>query len=226
MNLKSLTRTELLGYSLLLLVYAIGIYYANNDVVFFDTKFAQEDGFVETGTAIMLFVISVLCIYRLVKFGRSNSILWKVGVIGMALIFLFGAGEEISWGQRIFDIESSDFFLENNAQQETNLHNMIIGETKINKLIFSQLLIVVLVIYLIIVPILYRKTTWVKSLFTTFAIPIPRWNHTIAFVAATVFILFMNNSNRCWEVYEFAFGIIFFLIFINPLNGYIYKKDS
>ena len=42
----------------------------------------------------------------------------------MALIFIFGAGEEISWGQRIFNVESSEYFLENNAQGETNLHNM------------------------------------------------------------------------------------------------------
>jgi hypothetical protein len=226
MNLKSLTRTELLGYSLLLLVYAIGIYFANTDVIFFDEVITTEDGYAEYGTSIMLFFISIICVSRLIKYGGSKSILWKVGLTGMALIFLFGAGEEISWGQRIFNIESSDYFLENNAQQETNLHNMMVGETKINKLIFSQLLTAILVVYLIIVPILYRRTAWVKNLATMFAVPIPRWNHTIALIAATGFLEFMKNSSRRWELYEFAFGIIFFLIFLNPLNGYIYKKED
>lgn len=226
MNLKSLTRTELLGYSLLLLVYAIGIYFANTDLAFFDDVITTEDGYAEYGTSIMLFCISLLCVSRLIKYGSSKSILWKVGLTGMALIFLFGAGEEISWGQRIFNIESSEYFLENNAQQETNLHNMMVGETKINKLIFSQLLTAVLVIYLIVVPILYRRTAWVKNLTTMFAVPVPRWNHTIALIAATGLLEFMKNSSRRWELYEFAFGIIFFLIFLNPLNGYIYKKGD
>ncbi|OIQ38268.1 MAG: hypothetical protein BM563_06510 [Bacteroidetes bacterium MedPE-SWsnd-G1] len=223
--MNTLTRTERLGYSLLLLVYALGIYFANTDLVYFDTVITKEDGFAEYGTALMLFCISVLCIARLIKIGGTKPALWKLGIVGMALIFLFGAGEEISWGQRIFGIESSEYFLENNAQQETNLHNMVVGETKINKLIFSQILTAVLVIYLLIVPVLYRKTTWLKGLAEKFAVPVPRWNHTIGLLLATGLLEFMKASSRRWELYEFAFGIIFFLIFINPLNGYIFKKD-
>jgi hypothetical protein len=34
------------------------------------------------------------------------------------------AGEEISWGQRIFGWATPDFFRENNIQGETNFHNM------------------------------------------------------------------------------------------------------
>lgn len=223
--MNSLTRTERLGYSLLLVVYAIAIYFANTDVTYFEAAIANEDGFAEYGTALMLFCISLLSISRLIKIGGSKPFLWKLGIAAMALIFLFGAGEEISWGQRIFGIESSDYFLENNAQKETNLHNMVVGETKINKLIFSQILTAVLVVYLLIVPVLYRKTTWLKSLAEKFAVPIPRWNHTIALLLATGLVELMKASGKRWEIYEFAFGIIFFLIFINPLNGYIFKKD-
>ena len=226
MNLKSLTRAEFLGYSLLLFVYGIGVYFANTNVDFFDTSIAQEDGLAEYGTALMLFCISVLSISRLIKIGSSKSLLWKVGIIGMALIFLFGAGEEISWGQRLFDIESSEYFLENNAQKETNLHNLVVGDTKINKLIFSQILTAILVIYLLVLPILYRRTKWVKKLTTLFAVPVPKWNHTIAFLLATGLLEFMKNSSRRWELYELAFGVIFLLIFINPLNSYIFRKDS
>ena len=55
----------------------------------------------------------------------------------LGLFFMFGAGEEISWGQRLFEIESSGFFDENNAQGEMNLHNLFVNDTKINKLEFS-----------------------------------------------------------------------------------------
>jgi len=223
--MKSLTRTEFLGYSLLLLTYAIGVYFANTDVVFFDQSIAQEDGLAEYGTALMLFCISLLSISRLIKIGATKPMLWKIGILVMALIFLFGAGEEISWGQRLFNVESSDYFLENNAQKETNLHNLVVGDTKINKLIFSQILTAVLVIYLLVLPILYRKTIWVKNLAKIFAVPVPKWSHTVAFILATGLLEFMKNSSRRWELYELAFGVIFLLIFLNPLNNYIFRKN-
>ncbi|MCK5814560.1 MAG: hypothetical protein KAH07_01310 [Flavobacteriaceae bacterium] len=226
MNLKALTRTELLGYSFLTLVYLIGIYYANTNVEYFNSSIAQEDGFVEYTTAIMLLCISVLCISRLIKFGNSKPLLWKIGIAGFALLFMFGAGEEISWGQRIFGIESSEYFIENNAQKETNLHNIVVGETKINKLIFGQILTSVLAFYLLIVPVLYRRTAWVEKLTTLFAVPVPRWNHTISLIAATgLLVSFMKNASKRWELYELAFGVIFFLIFLNPLNIKVFEKE-
>ncbi|MCF6279362.1 MAG: hypothetical protein L3J14_03345 [Flavobacteriaceae bacterium] len=224
MNLKSLTSTEILGYSFLILLYVLGIYFANTDPSYFKSTYAREDGFVEYTTAAMLLYISILSFSRLFKLWSVKPALWKLGVLGFALIFLFGAGEEISWGQRIFDIESSAYFKENNAQQETNLHNMVVGETKINKLIFSQILTIVLVIYLIILPLLYRKFEGIKNLVDKFAVPLPRWNHTIAFLLATVLLSFIPSDKK-WEVYELAFSIIFLLIFLNPFNKYIYEKN-
>ena len=71
------------------------------------------------------------------------------------LVFLFGAGEEISWGQRIFNTESSEFFLKNNAQQETNLHNLVVGGVKINKLVFGKGIAIFIVLYLVVFPIIW-----------------------------------------------------------------------
>jgi hypothetical protein len=113
--------------------------------------------------------------------------------------------------------------MENNAQGETNLHNLVVDDTKINKLIFSQLLTVVLVIYLIFAPFLYRKFDWVKNLANKFAVPIVQWHHTIAFLTGTVLLVFIS-SNRKWEIYELAFSIIFLLIFIKPFNKEIYSS--
>ena len=142
----------------------------------------------------------------------------------MALVFLFGAGEEISWGQRIFKVESSEYFLENNAQGETNLHNMVVDGKKINKIIFSQLLTAVLVLYLLITPFLYRKFEPIKKLADSFAIPIVKWHQTIAFLICTGLLIFMG-SDRKWELYELAFGVIFLLIFLKPFNKKIYSVN-
>ncbi len=220
-----LTKTDKLGYIFLIIVFILSLYFGFTDLDFFDSKFTVEDGIIEYSTALMLFLLSILCLYRLFTIGKKKPALWKIGTFLFVLLFFFGAGEEISWGQRIFDIESSDYFKENNAQAETNLHNMVVGGKKINKIIFSQLLMVVMVLYLILSPILYRKQEWFKNLADKFAVPIVKWHHTIAFIISTILVA-INPPDRKWEVYELAFGVIFLLIFLNPLNSFLFKKNS
>jgi len=222
--MKTLTRTDIIAYLFLFLVFGIGIYFANTDLKYFDEIYTKEDGFAEYGTAFLLFCSSMLLISRFIKLQKLKKNLWKLGILAIALVFLFGAGEEISWGQRIFNIESSEFFIENNAQAETNLHNLVVDGKKVNKIIFSQLLTAILVIYLIITPFLYRKFEGIKKLANLFAVPIVQWHHTIAFLICTGLLTFMG-SDRKWELYELAFGVIFLLIFLNPLNKSIYSKS-
>lgn len=221
--LQTLTRLDKIGYTLLLIVFGLGLYFGLTDVDFFTNVYAREDGAVEYGTSIMLFLISVLCLLRLKNLGKHKTLLWKIGVLGFALLFFFGAGEEISWGQRIFGIESGEYFKENNAQGEIGLHNLKFGDIKLNKLIFSQLLMVVMLTYLLITPVLYRKKESIKKLLDKFAVPVVKWHHVIAFILCTVIVLIIP-SKKNWELYEFAFGIIFFLIFMFPLNKHIYEK--
>ena len=223
--MKTLTQTEKIAYSFLFIIVGFGIYFSNTDLTYFDEIYTKEDGYAEYGTALFLFCSSVLLIYRFFKLHKFKKPLWKLGILMIALVFLFGTGEEISWGQRIFNVESSEYFLENNAQGETNLHNMVVDGKKVNKIIFSQLLTVVLIIYLIITPLLYRKFDIIKNLADTFAVPIVQWQHTIAFLLVTGLIIFIP-STRKWELYELAFGVIFFLIFLNPLNKNIYSVNS
>jgi len=219
----TLTKTDKIAYIFLILVFGLGIYFANTDLQYFDEFYTKEDGFAEYGTAFLLFCSSMLLISRFLKLQKFKKRLWKLGILAIALVFLFGAGEEISWGQRIFNIESSAFFKENNAQAETNLHNLVVDGKKVNKIIFSQLLTAILVIYLIITPFLYRKFEGIKNLANLFAVPIVQWHQTIAFLIVTGLLTFMG-SERKWELYELAFGVIFLLIFLNPLNKSIYSK--
>lgn len=141
--MDQLTKIEKTAYLILGVIVLLGLYLGITQEVYFDTQFAQEDGPVEWGTTIMLFGIFALSLYRLITLGSQKKILWCFGTFVFTVLFLFAAGEEISWGQRIFAVESSEFFLKNNAQGETNLHNLVVGETKINKIIFSQLLFLV-----------------------------------------------------------------------------------
>lgn len=223
--MKTLTNIDKVAYLFLIVLFGFGIYFANTNLPYFDEVYTVEDGFIENGSAIFLLSSSLLLLYRFFKLFKHKDLFWKIGILAMSLVFFFGAGEEISWGQRIFNVESSQYFMENNAQGETNLHNLVVKDTKINKLIFSQLLTVVLIIYLIITPFLYRKFDWVKKLANKFAVPIVQWHHTISFLTGTVLLLFIS-SNRKWEIYELAFSVIFLLIFINPFNKEIYAANS
>lgn len=45
--------------------------------------------------------------------------------LGVSLGFMYIAGEEISWGQRLLQIESPAFFERYNQQQELNSHNFL-----------------------------------------------------------------------------------------------------
>jgi hypothetical protein len=219
------TNLDKIAYFFLIILFAFGVYYGFTNLDYFNNSFTKEDGFVEWSTAIFLFLISMLSFYRLVTLGKSKKTLWIIGTIGFALIFLFGAGEEISWGQRIFGIESGTFFKKNNAQQETNLHNLVVEGTKINRLIFSNLLTIIMILYLIVSPFLYKKYDAIKTLFDKFAVPIVRAHHAIAFIISTVLVLIIP-SKRKWEIYELVFGLIFLLIFISPYNKHIFSKEK
>lgn len=76
----------------------------------------QEDGLIEWATFILFLGAALVGGVRAVRNRRAFDFL-------VALFCLFVAGEEISWGQRLLGYMPPDFFLENNFQQETNIHN-------------------------------------------------------------------------------------------------------
>jgi hypothetical protein len=141
-----------------------------------------------------------------------------MGIIIMIIGLFFGAGEEISWGQRIFHIESSKFFNENNSQKETNLHNMIVDGVKLNKLIFSNLLSIIFSIYFLILPILWRKNNFIKKTINQFGIPIANNYQVIIFMISSLIIILSISNERKWEIWEYTFALTMFLIVLNPLN--------
>lgn len=191
--------TEKLIVSFLIITVVIGIYffYTNKD---FYAYLVQEDGFFENLTSIFLFLSSFYLFYFFISNIKLKSIWWKMGIIIMIIGLFFGAGEEISWGQRIFHIESSKFFNENNSQKETNLHNMIVDGVKLNKLIFSNLLSIIFSIYFLILPILWRKNNFIKKTINQFGIPIANNYQVIIFMISSLIIILSISNERKWEI--------------------------
>jgi hypothetical protein len=52
------------------------------------------------------------------------SLIKQLVYLGLALLFFFGAGEEISWGQRILGFQTPESLSQVNRQEEFNLHNL------------------------------------------------------------------------------------------------------
>ncbi len=125
MNSKKLiTAIEVILCTALFIFTGYGMYLGSQGQETFN-PLVQEDGLVENLTALFLFGASMVSLYRVFEYRKMKKPLWVLTAAVIAFLFFFAAGEEISWGQRIFNIQSSEFFLEHNKQAETNLHNMI-----------------------------------------------------------------------------------------------------
>lgn len=104
--------------------------------------FAREDGVFENLTALYLFLTSLIFAIAFFRF-RNSPWLLRLSYAGLALIFFVGAGEEISWGERIFGWNEQNFIRERNVQGELTLHNLeyFQGEDSILPVSISQLFI-------------------------------------------------------------------------------------
>ena len=85
----------------------------------------REDAWVENLTAIGLFLAGLL-LFATAWMERSFARRCVYILGGLAMVF--GAGEEISWGQRIFGFATPGFLLDVNNQKEFNVHNTDIGQ--------------------------------------------------------------------------------------------------
>lgn len=184
--------------------------------VFF-VYFGAEDSPVENATALLLAVCGVALWWR--AFAARKSLTHAALALGLlyGLVYVWAGGEEISWGQRILGFESPDYFQQNNDQQEFTFHNLVIGDVKLDELIFGPVLSYVILAYLIVLPLLWPRAAWVQRLVRTMFIPVPRRYHAAFAFAVTVIIPFLDESRR-WEVYECIFALLSLAIFLHPAN--------
>ncbi|WP_163322241.1 hypothetical protein [Draconibacterium mangrovi] len=217
-NISWITILDIIVYAVIIGFVAYGKSQSNFGQEAFD-KVIREDGWVEYLTALFLLLGAILFATKAVRAGKEKS-QKKIFFNALAsFVFVFGFGEEISWGQRIFSIESGEYFMQNNYQGETNLHNLEIGGVDLNILIFSNLMFVALISYFIILPILTWKVKAIRKLVVDYGVPIPRLHHIIVLLAVNTFIPLAINLIKESELHELALSGILFLILINPAKN-------
>jgi len=218
-NHPSLSQKLILGWSpLLFCLLIISIYLIDPHFYIFTLLF--EDGIIEWITVI--FSISAAWIvvhllinsekYKLETHDKTLLILYALGCI-------FFAGEEISWGQRIFDVETDEIsyaWAELNKQDELNIHN-ITGFTNVR--LIADLFCVV---WGIIIPLIYANRDFTIQKLRLYLAPqwlIPGFATCILITWPKKIAEFLfSEENLEWvvelglgELKESVFGIMIFL---------------
>ncbi|SHG88645.1 hypothetical protein [Marivita hallyeonensis] len=179
--------------------------------------FGAEDSLVENATAVGLACAGAVLLARVWRVrGAITRLALVLGTL-YGLAYIWVAGEEVSWGQRILGFESPEYFQENNDQQEFTFHNLVIGGVKLDELIFGPALSYIILSYLIILPVLWPRAAWVRRVTERLVIPVPHQHHALFALIVTVIIPFLGESRR-WEVYECIFALLSLGIFLNPAN--------
>lgn len=224
-NKPDFTFFECLVLGVVLLIVLVGItsFYVNRD--WFLSEYVVEDGFIEYITLIPLLVAAGTALVYRNRFSDAKSRYFKMLMVMVFASCLFVAGEEISWGQRLFNVQSSEFFLQNNVQAETNLHNMQIGDVKINKLVFSKMLYLMVGIYLTAVPYLYQKNASFKKFMDFHGIPVPQLYQTMSCALLFVSISLIPHGKNA-EILEVGICHLFLLIFLFPQNKHIFRVPT
>ncbi|MBL8050247.1 MAG: hypothetical protein JNM46_03415 [Anaerolineales bacterium] len=191
----------------------------------------REDGYFENIAAWSLFISSIIIFIVFVRAFKTRSetgIHWiKLAVyFGFSFLFFFGAGEEISWGQRIFNIQTPDVLVEKNVQEELNIHNLDVFAN--NDIDSDDLFTLFWMFFIVFIPAL--ALVWKR--FEPFAskfVPIVYWsigalfifNYLFAKLAkiiyATVYsyekIAFVQALQEIKESH-YTFLLIFFSLFV------------
>ena len=100
--------------------------------IYFDLT--KEDSYVENLTAILFFLAGLLLV--IVATTERRIFPRCIYILG-CVAFMFAAGEEISWGQRIFDFDTPENLMNINLKNEFNIHNIEIQKYYFNHAFYA-----------------------------------------------------------------------------------------
>ena len=199
-------RRPVIVYISLFFVTAIALYYQIVEESFL-FAFCDEDCLVEWATVAFYLLAAYLFIFK--KKGWKN--LWN---FLLASLFFLIAGEEISWGQRVFQFKVPKAIKQINVQREFNLHNLEFFQG-----IIRSAGVLVFCILCLIIPLTNRFSERCRHWYAKMRIPIfPLDASVVVAVAMTLMIvprIFLSrtifNLDEIGEMYLAAAMFIFAL---------------
>lgn len=179
----------------------------------------RENGFFEILSVVLLFTISI---YGFISAFRSREIFSRVvflSIIGFAFIAFLGAMEEISWGQQLFHFESSQFFIEENLQKETNLHNFI------DATIFSGVIYFSIYTFFIFIPLLYKLFYFKLKKYTLLHyFDINPHAILVAIFASMFQIYFYDNIGSWADMISYFIALLLFAYYLWQFSSTLWLK--
>ena len=200
-NTKNLFNFELLVYALLSALSVSAIFYLFYNSPVYYTYLISEDHIAEYGTSVCFGLAGLILLALSFSRGpKVRRVMWMlIGV--MALLI---AAEEISWGQRIFNVATPDIISDHNIQEEITLHNLAAFESVNNSLhsIASYLILTYLIFSLLVLTLMPR----LEEKFTAIGLPLIQPRLVPVFLLAPYFLLFYPTS-KSDEIGELFLGV-------------------
>jgi hypothetical protein len=224
--MKNMNSIEKIGYLFVFVLLMIGALLSHLSPEFFEKAYVVEDGLIEWLQVAALTIGMGLCMWRLFALRSQRPLPFLMVTLVLGLLFLFGAGEELSWGQRILGLQTPEWFQTHNVQEELNLHNLKVGRTKINRLVFSSGLGMVVFLYLFVLTPLHRLKPRLARLIDSFGIPVPQTHQVIAYAIALLMVQVLVSSSKRGELREFAMLFLFVITIAFPFNRRIFDRGT
>lgn len=180
-------------------------------------EIVKEDHLIENLEFWVLFLGSMLIIFKTIKTKKTRPIFLNLFFIFLALILFFLAGEEISWGQRVFNLTTPEKLAQINRQNEITLHNINAVQGVTENL---YALIGVSCGLLWLIPKKYTKKHWWTEIF------IPRSYLFGFFLMPGIYYCYplYSGSNLIIDWAEFFELLLYIGIVIHCLNIYKISK--
>jgi hypothetical protein len=190
---------------------------------------ASESGIVERGTALLFLVSSVMAfvvanrVRKNLRDAREMRRLVWLTLLGLFFFLCFG--EELSWGQRILEIETLDAMKGINVQDENNLHNMM-------GYLADHLFILGVFVYGCLLPVLGTQYDFMRRACHWVGFPIASMGLAIGFALAsgvhewTIYRFLPETQLRAAEVRELLAGIGFLLLMLESRTLTGIEADS
>lgn len=181
----------------------------------------KEDGLLETCSFFIWIGLAVVFSGYGLALKKSTFKLCVYFFIALCAFFI--AMEEISWGQRVFDIQTPEVMQEMNLQNETNLHNLKVGNIRINR-ILTRVGALVIITYFLIFPWLYQRgNKFVVGLIDYFKIPLIELKHAWVIALYALISDLLVTHERHGELMEFYAPFLILVLFV---GGYQSVKNT
>ena len=179
----------------------------------------RENGFFEIVSVVLLWVISIYGILTVIKSHKSINKTALLFIIGFSFIAFIAGMEEISWGQQFFHFESSEFFLKENLQRETNLHNLM------DATIFSGIIYFSIYTFFIFTPLFYKLFYFQLKKFELLKyFDISPHTILVAIFASMFQIYFYDNIGSWADMITYFISLIVFAYYLGQYPSTLWLK--